>query len=104
VVGDVFEVMAQVDHRLTNVISDDLVIRVNDSDENLGRHNGEAPITHVPSTSTTTTTVQDGPSHTPTTINKIKWKLLLRGRSSPGERHQGAFKLIILPRESSTTS
>jgi hypothetical protein len=38
VVGDVFEVMAQVDRRLTKVNSDDPIIRVNDADENLGRH------------------------------------------------------------------
>jgi hypothetical protein len=33
--------------------------------------------------------------------SKIKWKQLLRGRLSPGERHRGAFKLIIHPQESS---
>jgi hypothetical protein len=38
VVGDIFEVMAQVDRRLTKVNSDDPIIRVNDADENLGRH------------------------------------------------------------------
>jgi hypothetical protein len=32
--------------------------------------NGEAPATHVPSTFTTTTTVQDGPSPTPPTIQQ----------------------------------
>jgi hypothetical protein len=31
---------------------------------------GEAPATHVPSTSTTTNTVQDGPSPTPPTIQQ----------------------------------
>jgi hypothetical protein len=31
---------------------------------------GEAPAMHVPSTSTTTTMVQDGPSHTPPTIQQ----------------------------------
>jgi hypothetical protein len=31
---------------------------------------GEAPATHVPSTSTMTTTVQDGPSPTPPTIQQ----------------------------------
>jgi hypothetical protein len=31
---------------------------------------GEAPATHVPSTSTMTTTVQDGPSPTPPTIHQ----------------------------------
>jgi hypothetical protein len=41
VVGDVSEVMAQVDRRLTKVNSDDLIITVNDTDENLGRHNNE---------------------------------------------------------------
>jgi hypothetical protein len=48
---------------------------------------GEAPATHVPSTSTTTTMVHDGPSPTPPRSSKIKWKQLLRGRLSPGERH-----------------
>jgi hypothetical protein len=38
VVGDVFEVMGQIDCRLTKVNSFDSTIRVNDSDENLGRH------------------------------------------------------------------
>jgi hypothetical protein len=38
VVGDVFEVMAQVDRCLTEVDSVDPIIRVNDWDENLGRH------------------------------------------------------------------
>jgi hypothetical protein len=37
-------------------------------------------------------------------FSKIKWKQLLRGRLSPGERHQGAFKLIIHPQESSAIS
>jgi hypothetical protein len=36
--------------------------------------------------------------------SKIKWKQLLRGRLSLGERHQGAFKLIIRPQELSVTS
>jgi hypothetical protein len=36
--------------------------------------------------------------------SKIKWKQLLRGRLSPGERHRGMFKLIIHPQESSVTS
>jgi hypothetical protein len=64
---------------------------------------GEAPATHVPSTSTTTTTVQDGLSPTRLRSNKIKWKQLLRAMLSPGERHQGALKLIIRPQESSAT-
>jgi hypothetical protein len=38
VVGDVFEVMAQVDRRLTKVNTVDLLIRVNTPAENLGRH------------------------------------------------------------------
>jgi hypothetical protein len=41
--------------------------------------------------------VQDGPSPTPPTVQLIKWKQLLRGRLSPGERHRGAFNLIIHP-------
>jgi hypothetical protein len=58
---------------------------------------GEAPATHVPSTSTTTTRVQDvHPLHR-LRFSKIMWKQLLRGRLSPGERHQGTFKLIIHP-------
>jgi hypothetical protein len=36
--------------------------------------------------------------------SKIKWKHLLGRRLSPGERHRGAFKLIIHPQESSATS
>jgi hypothetical protein len=36
--------------------------------------------------------------------SKIKWKQLLRGRLSLGERHRGVFKLIIHPQESSVTS
>jgi hypothetical protein len=42
VVGDVFEVMAQVDRRLTKVNTDDPIIRVNDSDENLAHHTSMA--------------------------------------------------------------
>jgi hypothetical protein len=37
-------------------------------------------------------------------FSKIKWKQLLRGRLSPGDRHRGTFKLIIHPHESSATS
>jgi hypothetical protein len=48
------------------------------------------------------TTVQDGPSPTPPTIQQDKQ--LLRGRLSLSERHQGALKLIIHPQESSATS
>jgi hypothetical protein len=40
---------------------------------------GEAPTTHVPSTSTTMNTVQDGPSLHRLRSSKIKWKQLLRG-------------------------
>jgi hypothetical protein len=40
---------------------------------------GEAPATHVPSTSTTTTTVQDGPSPTLPTIQQDQLKQLLGG-------------------------
>jgi hypothetical protein len=36
--------------------------------------------------------------------SKIKWKQLLRGRLSPGEGHQGTFKLIIHTQESLATS
>jgi hypothetical protein len=38
VIGDVFEVMAQVDRRLTKVNTVDLPIRVNTPAGNLGRH------------------------------------------------------------------
>jgi hypothetical protein len=38
IVGDVFEVMAQVDRRLTKVNTVDLPIRANTPAENLGRH------------------------------------------------------------------
>jgi hypothetical protein len=58
---------------------------------------GEALATHVPSTSTMTTTMQDGPSLHRLRFGKIKWKQLLRERLPPGERHRGAFKLIIHP-------
>jgi hypothetical protein len=40
VVSDVFEVMAQVDRRLTKVNSVDMLIRVKDAAENRGRHSG----------------------------------------------------------------
>jgi hypothetical protein len=38
VIGDVFEVMAQVDRRLTKVNSVDWIIRVKEPAKNLGRH------------------------------------------------------------------
>jgi hypothetical protein len=38
IVDDVFEVMAQVDRRLTKINTVDLLIRVNTPAENLGRH------------------------------------------------------------------
>jgi hypothetical protein len=41
VVGDVFEVMAQVDRPLTKVNAVDRIIRVINPTENLGRHNEE---------------------------------------------------------------
>jgi hypothetical protein len=65
---------------------------------------GEAPTTHVPSISTTTTTVQDGPSPKPPTIQQDQVEAAAEGRLSPGERHRGTFKLIIYPQESSATS
>jgi hypothetical protein len=37
-------------------------------------------------------------------FSKLKWKQLLRGRSSLGERHRGTCKLIIHPQESLATS
>jgi hypothetical protein len=74
-----------------------------DAEEDDG-DDGEAPATHVPSTSTTTTTVQDGPSPTPHVIQQDQVEATAEGRLSPGERHQGTFKLIIHPQESSATS
>jgi hypothetical protein len=71
-----------------------------DEEEDAGEDDGddgEAPATHVPSTSTTTTTVQDGPSPTLPTIQQDQVEQLLRGRLSPGEKHRGVFKLIIHP-------
>jgi hypothetical protein len=59
---------------------------------------GEAPATRVPSTSTTTTTVQDGPSPTPPTIQEDQVEATAEGRLPQGERHRGEFKLINLPR------
>jgi hypothetical protein len=50
-VGDVFEVMAQVDHRLTKVNTVDLLIRVDTLAENLGCHTGlsaATPATPLP--------------------------------------------------------
>jgi hypothetical protein len=41
-----------------------------DEEDDAGEDDGEAPATHVPSTSTTITTVQDGPSPTPPTIEQ----------------------------------
>jgi hypothetical protein len=50
------------------------------------------------------TTVQDGSSPTLTTIQQDQVEAAVEGRSSLGERHRGAFKLIILPQESSAIS
>jgi hypothetical protein len=66
--------------------------------------NGEDPATHVPSTSTMTTTAQDGPSPTPPMIQQDQVEAAAEGELSPGERHRDAFKLIIHPQESSVTS
>jgi hypothetical protein len=60
---------------------------------------GEAPATCVPSTSTTMTTVQDGPSPTPPTIQQDQVEAAAEGGGLPhGERRRGEFKLIIHPR------
>jgi hypothetical protein len=59
---------------------------------------GEAPATRVPSTSTKTTTVQDGPSPTPPTIQQDQVEAAAEGRLPQGERHRGDLKLIIHPR------
>jgi hypothetical protein len=53
VVGDVFEVMAQVDRRLTKVNTIDLLIRVNTPAENLGRHS-PPPLNRISSRDLTT--------------------------------------------------
>jgi hypothetical protein len=77
-----------------------------DAGENDG-DDGEAPATHVPYTSTTMTMEQDGPSPTPHTIQQDHVEAAVElggGWFSPGERHRGAFKLIIHPQESSATS
>jgi hypothetical protein len=50
------------------------------------------------------TMVQDDPSPTPSTIQQDQVEAAVEGKSSPGERHRGTFKLIILPQESSVTS
>jgi hypothetical protein len=50
-------------------VGDDEVGKIlEDKEDDAGEDDGEAPATHVPSTSTMTTTVQDGPSPTPPTI------------------------------------
>jgi hypothetical protein len=61
---------------------------------------GEAPATCVPSTSTTMTTVQDGPSPTPPTIQQDQVEAAAEGGGGlpHGERRRGEFKLIIHPR------
>jgi hypothetical protein len=46
IVGDVFEVMAQVDRCLTKVNTVDLLIRVNTLAENLGRHTYPAKLAY----------------------------------------------------------
>jgi hypothetical protein len=74
-----------------------------DAGEDYG-DDGEASAMHVPSTSTMTTMVQDGPSPTPPTIQQDQVEASAEGELSPGERHRGAFKLIIHPQESSVTS
>jgi hypothetical protein len=66
-----------------------------DEEDDAGEDDGETPATCVPSTSTTTITVQDGPSPTPPTIQQDQVEAALRGRFPQGERHQGEFKLII---------
>jgi hypothetical protein len=43
------------------------------------------------------TTVQDGPSPTPPMIQQDQVEAAAEGGLSPGERHRGAFKLIIHP-------
>jgi hypothetical protein len=70
-----------------------------DEEDDAGEDNGddgEAPATLVPSTSTTMTTVQDGPSPTPPTIQEDQVEATTEGGLPQGERHRGEFKLIIL--------
>jgi hypothetical protein len=69
-----------------------------DEEDDGGEDDGEAPATRVPSTSTMMTTVQDGPSPTPPTIQQDQVEVAAEGRLPQGERHRGEFKLIIHPR------
>jgi hypothetical protein len=47
--------------------------------------------------------VQDGPSPTPPTIQQDQVEAVVEGEVVSGERHRGAFKLIIHPQESSAS-
>jgi hypothetical protein len=47
--------------------------------DDAGEDDSEAPATHVPSTSTTTTMVQDGPSPTPPTIQQDQVEVAAEG-------------------------
>jgi hypothetical protein len=78
-----------------------------DEEDDAGEYDGdygEAPATHVPSTSSTTITVQDGPSPTPPTIQQDQVQAAAEGEVVSRREHRGAFKLIIHPQESSATS
>jgi hypothetical protein len=50
-----------------------------DEEDDTGEDDGEAPTTRVPSTSTTTTIVQDGPSPTPPTIQEDQVEAAAKG-------------------------
>jgi hypothetical protein len=50
-----------------------------DEEDDPGESDGEDLVTHVPSTSTTMTTVQDGPSPTPPTIQQDQMKAAAEG-------------------------
>jgi hypothetical protein len=50
-----------------------------DKEDDAGEDDGEAPATHEPSTSTTTTMVQDGPSPTPPTIQQDQVEVAVEG-------------------------
>jgi hypothetical protein len=85
VVGDVFEVMAQVDHRLTKVNAFDWTIRVNGPAENLGRHS-QPPLNRISSRDSTTRLEQ----LLPTRRRLQRWKVysltLLDNENSDGAK------------------
>jgi hypothetical protein len=67
-------------------------------------NDGEAPTTHVHSTSTTITTVQDGLSPTLTTIQQYQMEAVVEGEVVSRREAPKCVLLFILPQESSTPS